>query len=45
MVCNTCNWIKKQNIRTIAFVQGKKNPARNIPVSGPLAPVTKERDI
>ena len=45
MVYNTYNFVKKRNIRTIAFVQGKKNPARNIPVSGPAAPVAKERDI
>ena len=32
-------------IHTIAFIQGKKNPATNIPVIGPAAPVTKDSDI
>ena len=45
MVCNIINLIKKLNVHTIAFVQGKKNPARNIPFNGPPAPVTRERDI
>ena len=45
MTSNIFHSVKKRKMLTIAFVQGKKNPARNIPVNGPPAPVTKDRDI